>query len=254
MQAENLNAPPSVSQQFTNEVPSSHSALFSQLPTGAQNFAREYMPDDDNKDCIVTFEVVNEFKPFKSQIKRDKVIADGGNPGHECEVYEDVIYIRKTIRGNDKLEVHRPMWETDKKEFPYAWQEFNRGRQGQTGTPLTKINLDAALIRSLTAKNVFSVEDFALVSDTWIQNLGPGAREHRKRAIEYLENNKYSKAVESNSDVLEMKYTLAEQKKMLDQAMELLRKQAEENEALKAQLTKPEPKKRGPKPKAVDAA
>lgn len=248
--SENFNAPPVSAQQFTGEVPSSHSALFHQLPTGAQNFAKEYLPDDDNKDCIVSFEVVNEFKPFKSQINREKAEKEGRVPNHTDEVYEDVVYIRKTIRGNDKLEVHRPMWEADKREFPYAWQEFNKGRQGERGTPLSKINLDAGLIRSLQSKNVFSVEDFALVTDTWIQNLGPGAREHRKRAIEYLENNKYSKAVDSNSSMQEMKTTLEEQKRLLDQAMELLRKQSEENEALKAQLA---PKKRGPKPKTEAA-
>ena len=236
---ENPNAPPSAAQQYTNEVPSSHTAQFNQLPAGAKAFAKEWMPDDDNKDCIVSFEVVSELKPFKSQILRDKAIAEGREPGLECEVYEDVVYIRKSVRGNDKLEVMRPVYPADKREFPYAWQEFERGNVGASrGTPLAKIGLDSSVIRLYSSKNIYCVEDLALVSDTWLQNIGPGAREHRKKAAEFVAANKFTQAAKADPEVIEMKAALAEQKRMLDQAMELIRKQAEENEALKA--------KRGP--------
>lgn len=249
----NPNAPPSVSQEFTNIAPSSRSAQFSQLSSGAQAFAKEYLPDDDNKDCIVSFEVVKELKPFKSQLLRDKAIAEGREPGAECEVYEDVTYIRKMVRGNDKLEVHRPIWPSDKREFPFAWQEFERGNKALFhGTPLAKLGgLDAPTVRALHAKNIFSVEDLALVTDTWLSNIGPGAREHRRRAIDFVESSKYAKAATASPEMIEMKSTLAEQRKMLDQAMDLLRKQAEENEALRAQI--PVKGKPGRKPKAVIA-
>jgi len=250
---ENLIDPPSVSQAFTNEAPSggNKTALFNSLSGGAKAFIREFIPDDDNKDCIVSFEVVKDLQTFKTELKRQESISKGIEPGPECEVYDDVVYIRKTVRGNDTLEVHRPKWIQDEREFPYAWQEFKRGLQGVSrGTPLTKLGLDISLIRRLSSKNVECIEDLALVTDTWLQNLGPGARDHRRKAVEYLETHKIVTAANASPEIQQMKTTLDEQKKMLDQAMELIKKQSEENAALAARLTE----KRGPgrPPKEVE--
>lgn len=240
---ESLIDPPSVSQAFTNEAPSTKSALFNTLSAGAKSFIQQYVPEDDNKDCIVSFEVVKDLQTFKTELKRQAAIAEGREPGPECEVYEDIVYIRKKVRGNETLEVHRPKWIQDEREFPYAWQEFRRGLQGVSrGTSLTKLGLDISLIRQLSAKNVECIEDLALVTDTWLSNLGPGAREHRRKAVEYLENHKIVTAANASPEIQQMKTTLEEQKKMLDQAMELIKKQSEENAALAAKLTE----KRGP--------
>ena len=237
------NAPPANPQQFTNKAPPFRGAQYNQLSEGAKNFVKEFLPEDDNQDCIVTFETVSEHKPFKSKVLRDKAEAEGREPGAECDVYEDVVYIRKTIRGNDKIEVHRPKWAADEREFPYAWQEFKRGTDASArGTSLSKLGIDASAIRAMAAHNVFCVEDMALVTDTWLPSLGTGAREWRKKALDYVRANK----VENNAAVDEIKAVAAKQSEQLAQALEMLSKLSAENEALKA--------KRGPGRPPKDAA
>ena len=219
-------APPQTAQQFTNEAPSAHSSVYNSLSAGAKSFIKVYIPDDDDQTVQVIFEIVKEEKPFLSQEKGELVV-------------EDVTYIRKTIPGNDKLGVHRPIFDSDKRQFPYAWQQFQRGLEGKKGTPLTKIGLDAGLIRSLHGKNVSSVEDLAQVSDTWIASLGAGARIHRKAAQDFL-----ASAKPVSSDIEALKEQLAKQNEMLEKAMELINKQAQENEELKSP-------RRGRPPKAA---
>lgn len=229
------NAPPSNAQQFTGIAPAALPQGFNQLPPGAREFARQYMPEDDNKDCLVSFEIVKEYKPAKSRVLREAAEAQGREPDASCEIYEDVTYIRKSVRGNDKLEVHRPSRAEDKREFPFSWQEFERGNLvADRGTSLNRLKgIDAPIIRNCHAKNVFTIEDLALVTDTWLHNLGTGARELRQQAVEYVAAHRQAPAG------LELKSQLDEQKKQLEQAMELLRQQAAENEALRAQLARP---------------
>lgn len=225
------NAPPSVMQPFTNKAPPFRGAGYNQLSEGAKNFVKEFLPEDDNQDVIVTFELVKEEKPFKSKILRDKAEVEGREPGSECDVFEDVVYIRKTVAGNSLLEVHRPKYASDEREFPYAWQEFKRGSgEAARGTSLTNLGIDKSAIRILSAHNIFCIEDMARVTDTWIPTLGTGAREWRRRAIDYLRVNR----VEASPAMDEIKATAAKQQAQLDQALELLAKLSAENEALRA--------------------
>lgn len=234
-------------QQFTGIAPSSVPQGFGQLPVGAREFARQYLPEDDDSGAIGSFEVVKEHKPAKSRALREQAEASGREPGVECDVYEPVTYVRITIRGNDKLEVHRPAYEADKKRFPFAWQEFLRGESAPVrGTPLHIMGMDASLIRSCQGKNVHCIEDMAKVTDTWLQNLGTGAREWRSKALEFVDSQKYTKAasleVAKSAASNEQMQKLEEQ---LGQLLKLAQAQAAEIEALKA------PKKRGRKPKVI---
>jgi hypothetical protein len=162
-------------QQFTGEA----SALpsLSGFSQSAKDFIKQYIPSDDDEGCIGTFETVREFKPAKSQVLREQAEKEGKVAGPECEIYENVVFIRINIRGNDKLEVHRPANEADKRRFPFAWQEFQKGEAAASrGTHLNKLpGLDAPTIRTYNAKNVFTVEDLALVTDTHLPNLGTGS-------------------------------------------------------------------------------
>jgi hypothetical protein len=236
-------------QQFTGVPPATLSSLagYSQA---AKDFIKQYVPTDDDEGCIGTFETVREFKPAKSQVLREQAEKEGKVAGPECEIYENVVFIRINIRGNDKLEVHRPANEADKRRFPFAWQEFQKGEAAASrGTHLNKLpGLDAPTIRNYNAKNVFTVEDLALVTDTHLPNLGTGAREKRQQAIEYVQSMKGSAVTqaqikESQDAVAQMRETVAAQGEQLAKAMALIEKLSAENDVLSR------PKKRGPKPK-----
>lgn len=202
------------------------------LSEGAKQFIRQYVPADDGKDCVVTFEVRQEFQPFKSK-----------EAGHE--IYEDVIFIRKSVRGNDKLEVVRPVSDADKREYPFAWQEYQKGEQAaERGTSLAKLpGVDGPTLRLLHAKNIFTIEDLTMVNDSNLQNLGLGAREMRKKAFEYLESHK---SVEEAGGLREL---VSQQSADLARAMALIEKQNEELQRL-TQKKKPGPKAKA-KPEVV---
>lgn len=236
-------------QQFTGVPPAAPN--LSGFSQAARDFIKQYVPSDDDEGCIGTFETVREFKPAKSQALREQCQKEGKTAGPECEVYEDVTFIRINIRGNDKLEVHRPANEADKRRFPFAWQEFQKGEAAASrGTHLNKLpGLDTPTIRSYNAKNVFTVEDLALVTDTHLPNLGIGAREKRQQAVEYVQSIKGSAVVqaqirESQDAVAQMRETVASQGEQLAKALALIEKQSAEIEKLTS------PKKRGRPPKA----
>lgn len=236
-------------QQYTG-VPPANPGLAG-FSSAAKDFIKQYLPSDDDEGCIGTFETVREYKPAKSQKLREEAEKAGKVAGPECEVYEDVIFLRINIRGNDKLEVHRPSNEADKRRFPFSWQEFQKGEAAASrGTHLNKLpGLDAPVIRSYNAKNVFTVEDLALVTDTHLPNLGIGAREKRQQAIEYVQGLKGSAVTqaqikESQDAVAQMRETVAAQGEQLAKAMALIDKLSAENDKLTT------PKKRGRPPKA----
>jgi hypothetical protein len=199
------------------------------LSEGAKQFIRQYVPADDGKDCIVSFEVKSEFMPFKSKEAN-------------TEIYEDVTYIRKSVRGNDKLEVVRPVRDEDKREYPFAWQEYQRGEAAaERGTSIAKLaGVDAPTLRHLHAKNIFTIEDLTMVSDSNLQNLGLGARELRKKAFEYV------KAHEGASEAGSLRELVSKQSEDLAKAMALIERQNEVITKLSAPRQKP-----GPKPKSA---
>jgi hypothetical protein len=197
------------------------------LPPGAQQFIRSYTPADDDQGVIGSFEMVSEYKPFKSEKSG-------------TEVFEDVIYVRISVRGNDKTEVNRPAREEDFRRFPFAYQQFKAGL-GNTGrgTALSVIGMDASQVRTFHAKNVFTIEDLALVNDNNLQNLGAGAREWRHKAKAYVDGRAPKAANTEQVDEL---------RGQLGEALALLKAQQAEIEALKAR------RKPGPKPKDETAS
>ena len=54
-------------------------------------------------------------------------------------IFEDVIYIRKMVPGDNLNIIDRPMYESDKNEFPMQWAHY-QNKQGSdqmvSGTPL----------------------------------------------------------------------------------------------------------------------
>lgn len=193
----------------TGSVPASAA----NLPPGAQNFIRGYAPSDDDQGVVGSFELVPVHQTHKS-------MAAGK------EIFEDVCFVRINVRGNDKIEVHRPARDEDYRRFPFAYQQFKAGLGGQgRGTALSVIGMDAPVVRQYHAKNVFTIEDLALVNDNNLQNLGAGAREWRHKAKGYVDGRAPKPA--DDTQVNELKAQLAE-------AIELMKAQGAEIAELKA--------------------
>jgi hypothetical protein len=207
-------------------------------PNEASRFvdeARRYLPTDDDPGCIGTFEWHDEFKPYASREATER-------EGKPVEIFEKVLYIRIVIRGSSINEVHRPARPEDKARFPFAWQEFNKGEKArERGTPIQMLGLDLPIIRQLAARNVFTVEDMAAVSDNNIQNLGLGAREFRKRAQDYLEARRESPVAAARVN---------EQQALINsQAEQLARMQAQLDRLLEQSNAQSEKPRRGRPPK-----
>lgn len=201
---------------YDSKPPSSLPAGYAGLSEGAKKFIREHVPEDDGTDVIVSFETVSEYQPFKTKKAREL------NPDAE-DIYDDVLYIRKNVRGNPLLEIHQPANEQHKRQFPYAWQEFNKGTAlSARGTPLSKLGIDAQVVRVCNACNVYTVEDLAMVTDTFLPNIGTGGRELRKRALAYVESSKHAP-------------DLSAMQGQINRMMTLLQAQSQENERLKAE-------------------
>lgn len=195
--------------------------------------SRRYTQKDDDPGCIGSFEWFNEYKPFASKEASEK-------QGQPVEIFENVLYVRIDIRGSSLNGVHRPARAEDKSRFPYAWQEFNRGEKArERGVPIQMLGLDIPIIRHLAAKNVFTVEDMAAVSDNNLTNIGLGAREMRKRAQEFLDAKKESPVAEAR--VSEQQEIINQQAVQLAKAMALIEKLSE-------QVNKPAPAAEKPAP------
>lgn len=148
--------------------------VFHAAASSEKAFLKQYVPEDDDEGVTATFERVREYKPFLSQQRNE-------------DIYEPVDYVRIVVKGNDKLEVHKPATEQDKRRFPFAWQQYQRGlAQSAQGTPLDVIGIPGQLIAAYHAKNVFTVEDFAQVSDSNLQSLPGGSRDLRHKAREHV--------------------------------------------------------------------
>lgn len=182
--------------------------------------SRRYTQKDDDPGCIGSFEWYSEYKPFASKEATEK-------EGKPVEIFENVLYVRIDIRGSSLNGVHRPARAEDKSRFPYAWQEFNRGEKArERGVPIQMLGLDLPIIRQLAAKNIFTVEDMSVVSDNNLTNLGLGARELRKRALEFLDARKESPVAEAR--VSEQQEIINRQAEQLARATALIEKLSEQ--------------------------
>lgn len=253
---EDFNAPPSVMQQFTGQAPSPLPQGFGALSPGARAFAREYLPDDDDSGCKATFRVERVLQTFLTEQNRQDALNAGREPDAQCEVYKNVDFINITVIGNEKLIVDQPVNESHKKRFPHAWQSFKRGIDTVSrGTPLGQLEgMAPALITACLAKNISSIEDLAILTDTHLSNMGMGAREFRSRAVEFVRKKNEAKSNINESAINElrseldmMRQEVAKKDSLLERAMELLNKHETLVEA------KPEPKKRGRKPKVIES-
>ena len=91
-------------------------------------------------------------------------------------IFEDVIYIRKMVPGDNLNIIDRPMYESDKNEFPMQWAHY-QNKQGSdqmiSGTPLIEWPLlTTAQAEELRGLKFYTVENIADASDAQLQRIG----------------------------------------------------------------------------------
>lgn len=91
-------------------------------------------------------------------------------------IFDEVIYIKKMIPGDSLNIIERPMYESDKNEFPLHWAHF-MNKQGDdqmiSGTPLIEWPIiTTAQAEELRALKFYTVEQVAGASDAQIIKIG----------------------------------------------------------------------------------
>lgn len=103
-------------------------------------------------------------------------------------IYDEKDFVRIMTPGDTKTTVYREATDQDKRRFPKAWANYERGLEEVTeGTPLDQWNqISKSQTKELAHVNVRTVEQLISVSDANIQRMGPGFMQLRDRAKQYL--------------------------------------------------------------------
>jgi hypothetical protein len=155
---------------MSNAAESFDPASFAPTARSEKEFLKQYVPQDDDEGVSAYFYKKDVFQPFESkQQKKD--------------IFKPVDYVCIRVLGNDKMEHHAPARDDDKRRFPYVWQQYESGKsQAIKGLPLEELGIPGGMVNTYYAKNVFTCEDLARVSDGNLQMLPAGTRELRHKA------------------------------------------------------------------------
>ena len=91
-------------------------------------------------------------------------------------IFDDVVYIKKMVPGDSLSIIDRPMYESDKSEFPMQWSHFKNRQEGEqmvSGTPLIEWPIiSTAQAEELRGLKFYTVENIADASDAQLQRIG----------------------------------------------------------------------------------
>ena len=131
-------------------------------------------------------------------------------------VYKDELHIKIFMPGGDVTA--RRARDEDKFEYPQAWEAFQRGETEEVnGIPLKEWpQATPAVIATLNAANVFSVEGLSELSDAHCETIGNMAFIFRDKAQKWLEqaqgNDAKVRALETqNAEMAEQLRVMQEQ-------------------------------------------
>lgn len=156
-----------------------------------------FLPRRDPDEVLVVL-----FK-YQAMENPDKTLAEGRPIFDDVEVCEirapgckDVKVFPSTFfsRWADDPMTGMSRKESYAERFSHQYQQFKaRAVQTKTGTPLEHATfLTDARRAELRAQNVYTVEALAAIDGTELKNLGPGGRDFKNRAMEYIEEAKSS--------------------------------------------------------------
>lgn len=157
---------------------------------------------------------------YRDAVQNNFKSAQAGRP-----IYEEKDFVRITTPGDTKTVVVELVNDRHKNQYPRAWEAYEKGMEEVTeGTPISQWNqASISQARELAHFNVRTVEQLAMVSDGNVQTMGPGYRQLRERAKQYLA------ATQDDASNTEA----AREAEQLRERVELLE---EQNAALKQQI------------------
>lgn len=108
---------------------------------------------------------------YNRAVKNEIMSQESGRP-----IFEDKVYIKIVVPGDNLSEIDRPMYNEDKARFPKHWYDF-QNRHGNdeviTGTPLTEWPLlTKGQAEELKGIKFHTVEAVANCSDSQLQRIG----------------------------------------------------------------------------------
>ena len=108
---------------------------------------------------------------YKKSTQNEQRTLDEGRP-----IFEDTVFIKKMVPGDQLSIIDRPMYESDKNEFPMQWAHY-QNKQGSdqmiSGTPLIEWPLlTTAQAEELRGLKFYTVENIADASDAQLQRIG----------------------------------------------------------------------------------
>lgn len=147
-------------------------------------------------------------------------------------IFEDRIFIRVAPPGERLNVVDRPATRQDQQIWAREWALFSQNKeQVPEGTPVNQLFADKpAVVATLQASNVVTVEQLAELSANAIENVGMGAQAWVNKAKQYLEMaNKSVGIVKHQHDLEERDREI----KVLKQQIEMLKQEVDSLQASK---------------------
>lgn len=151
------------------------------------------------------------------------------------EIYRDFEYVEITVPGQPKSTVDRKVRPEDMRRWPVDYQAFKLNLQAPTaGTPLRRWTLiSPAEVETLEYMKVRTVEELAGLSDSQVQNCGPGTEKLRRNAKAWLKQAKDNAGLsEMSARIDQMEGQLALTTKALEKALAQLAVRDAETAAL----------------------
>jgi hypothetical protein len=144
-------------------------------------------------------------------------------------VCEDREYIQINAPGDKTTEIFREATDADKKRFPLHYAAFKeRGSDAVVGTPLKDwAPITKGMVEELSFHKIKTVEQLAGITDGHLPQVGPGVRDLRQRAIDWLANAK------QGAPVVELSSKLEESKNEVETLKRIVKEQGEQIELLK---------------------
>ena len=82
-------------------------------------------------------------------------------------IFEEKIFLKKLVPGDNTLTIDRPMRETDIDEFPVEWARYQQKKESApTGTPIEAWTVISETQKAeFKALNIFTIDQFANLAD-----------------------------------------------------------------------------------------
>lgn len=82
-------------------------------------------------------------------------------------IFEEKIFLKKLVPGDNTLTIDRPMREQDMEDFPVEWARYEQKKEAAVpGTPIEVWNVISETQKAeFKALNIFTIDQFAQLSD-----------------------------------------------------------------------------------------